>query len=91
MVGVWLTWLVIRTRISDLLSLDPHLSIVQSMRGTREGGDCLVWIVFVSFFLRVETVFSANQRRFAVSEGEKPGLGSNEQVSYQGVERNCIV
>ncbi len=48
-------------------------------------------IVFASFFLRVETVFSANQRRFAVSEGEKPGLGSNEQVSYQGVERDCIV
>ena len=61
------------------------------MRGMREGGDRLVWIVFAFFFLRVETIFSANQCRFAVSGGEKSDLGSNEQVSYQGVERDCIV
>ena len=46
---------------------------------------------FASFFLRVETIFSANQSQFVVSEGEKPGLGSNKQVSYQGVEHDCIV
>ena len=95
--GVWLTWtvLVIRTEISDLLffllSLDHRWSIVQSMGRTTEGGECLVWIFFASCFLLVETIFSAHQRRFAVSEGEKSGLGSNEQVSYRSWARlYCI-
>ena len=94
MVGVWLTWLVIRTGISDLLSSTKSWSslINRSVSERDEGGRWLPCLDCFCFLLTPHRdVFSANQRRLAVSEGDKSGLGSNEQVSYQEVEGDCIV
>ena len=54
------------------------------MGGARSG-----LIVFVSFSPLIEIAFSVNQRRSALSEGGKSGLGSNMRLSFRKVECNC--
>ena len=75
-----------------LLSLDHRWSIVQSMRGTTEGGECLVWIFFASCFLLIETVFSTHQRRFAVSERWeiRSGVKRAGVISWSWARLYCI-